>query len=684
MSLRMMTAVLGATFLFPTVAVAAEATSERLLAERLLQVPELKEDLAAAAQGFFVPAHVPRANYSIQAEVDAVHSEVRGRVTIRLVNSGTRALTELMIEADQMDLTAGIDGNGEAVTVVETRKESDGARTRVRLLKAVPAAGSLVLTVTFRRPFALDQAGKVALARWHPKVWWGVPVQDDYDVRLAVPADFAVGTSGRWIAASETWHAKGVRQFGLFLGRRMKTEVADAGGVQVRLIHSATSVQWADTLLKTAVDAIMFYRRRFGVYPYDALTIVPGMTNPAGGYPIATSLVAVHGMESYDKRPETFWRWITAHEIGHQYWYEHVMSRDYPNSIGWLLIGLGVYADREYSRARDIDGPHRDMLGRYVEGRRNGLDTTASRSEADIDALDWDFNNVVTHGKGFAIVSALAVTMGEPAFNRMYRRLLHEYGGKRLGVADFERVATEESGEDLTWFFEQWVRSNRFLAYEVKEKGCAPFAGEFECTIRVERTGTLEMPVPVTVIFEDGSSQMATTDRVPAISELKFRSKSALKEANLDPRGDLAQIVPLPKVTPSDVRRELQQLPWTGAGERARALYERALQLPPPPSPVDWLKLGLALYDGKFYEEAVRCFQHLAESLNDQQRFVGLAWQGQLLDLLQRRPEALEKYRAALALKVSPSMTHSQYGITLDREWVEARLQSAFARTDAK
>lgn len=274
--------------------------------------------------------------------------------------------------------------------------------------------------------------------------------------------------------------------------------------------------------------------------------------------------------------------------------------------------------------------------------------------------------------------------MGEPAFSRMYRRLLEEYGGQRLGGADFERIATEESGEDLTWFFEQWVRSNRFLAYEVTDKGCVPRAGEFECTIRVERTGTLEMPVPVTVIFEDGSSQTATTDRVPAISELTFRSRSALTEATLDPRGDLAQIAPLPKDTTADVRRQLQQLPWTGAGERARALYERALELPPPPSPVDWLKLGLALYDGKFYEEGLRCFQYLAESPNDQQRFVGLAWQGHLLDLLQRRAEALAKYQAALAVRVSPSMTHSQYGITLDREWVEARLLSPFARIDAK
>lgn len=355
----------------------------------------------AAAQGFFVPAHVPRASYSIQAEVDAARSEVRGRVAIRLVNSGTRALTELMIDADQMDLTAGIDANGEAVAVVETLKDSEGARTRIRLQKAVPAAGSLVLTVTFRRPFLLDQDGKATLARWHPTLWWDVPVQDDYDVRLAVPADFAVGTSGRWSAASGTWRAKGARRFGLFLGRGMKTEVADAGGVEVRLIHSATSAQWADTLLKTAVDAILFYRQRFGTYPFDALTIVPGMTNPAGGYPIATSLVAVHGMESYAKRPETYWRWITAHEIGHQYWYEHVMSRDYPNSIGWLLIGLGVYADRDYSRARDIDGPHRDMLGRYVEAgvtgstrprcalkrtstRSTGTSTTSSRM-----ARDW-------------------------------------------------------------------------------------------------------------------------------------------------------------------------------------------------------------------------------------------------------------------------------------------------------
>ncbi len=58
------------------------------------------------------------------------------------------------------------------------------------------------------------------------------------------------------------------------------------------------------------------------------------MDYPAGGYPVATSLVVIHGEEQMEKKPEALFRWITAHETGHMYWSEYVLAEARTRWIG--------------------------------------------------------------------------------------------------------------------------------------------------------------------------------------------------------------------------------------------------------------------------------------------------------------------------------------------------------------
>lgn len=61
-------------------------------------------------------------------------------------------------------------------------------------------------------------------------------------------------------------------------------------------------------------------------------------------------------------------------------------------------------------------------------------------------------------------------------------------------------------------------------------------------------------------------------------------------------------------------------------------------------------------------------------------RFMGLVWQGHLLDLLGRRTEAVASYQQALKVPGEPSMQHSQYNLVIDKQWVEQRLKTPFER----
>jgi tetratricopeptide (TPR) repeat protein len=403
------------------------------------------------------------------------------------------------------------------------------------------------------------------------------------------------------------------------------------------------------------------------------------MDRPAGGYPAATSIVVIHGMGRMEEKPELHWRWITAHEIGHQYWSRYVMEKDEP---GWLWIGLGIYADREYCRARGLGNQkHLELMARYTEGVREGLDTTVNRSHEERSKIKFDFNNVVIHGKGFSIISALDCILGEALFGRIYRRCLKEFAGRRLGLHEFRAVCEQESGQDLGWFFDQWVNSNKYLSYEIASKKCEQKGNTYISEIEIRCLGSLKMPVPVAAHFEDGTMQRTFTNRIRDVDTIQFESRSPLKDVQLDPEQALPLVIPPPSPGEQELAKAIQDLPWVGAGKKALDVFEKA-QENKMSNPGRWFKLGLTLYDGKYYEEALDAFRKVQTQAQDERSLacVALVWQGHLLDLLERRDEALKCYNDALGKSDSLNMRHDQYGIRLNREWVQKRLKEPFRR----
>jgi len=107
-------------------------------------------------------------------------------------------------------------------------------------------------------------------------------------------------------------------------------------------------------------------------------------------------------------------------------------------------------------------------MERYIEGVKQGLDTTIERSLEQLTTIDFDFNNIVIHGKGFAVISVLEVVLGRDKFLKVTKRVLSEFKGRRLKISEFQEICEEESGEDLDWLFTQWLRTNGYLSYNVE------------------------------------------------------------------------------------------------------------------------------------------------------------------------------------------------------------------------
>ena len=126
------------------------------------------------------------------------------------------------------------------------------------------------------------------------------------------------------------------------------------------------------------------------------------------------------------------------------------------------------------------------------------------------------------------------------------------------------------------------------------------------------------------------------------------------------------------------LRRKIDRLDAYSPGGKELKLFEEAKAVGPR-IPGLWFKLGFALYIGRNYEGALDAFRHEQEvTQKGIKAFEAVAWQGHMLDLLDRREEALKAYNEALELDVGRRIGGT---IKVDRAWVQERLQAPYDQT---
>ena len=624
------------------------------------------------------PASPPQSHYRIDARIDLEGGSLTGNETITFRNLSKIPITTVALDWTVFEPSSlAVSCRGKKLSPRST--ETGGkARTPVfyDLLQPLAPGEGLVLDVSFGEKIDLAETKTEFLSSsWYPRLWWDdVPGHDSFSVKLDVPAGPALAATGRRDDKTGRFEAAEARTFGVYLGKDMKTASREVDGVEITAVFTEKGAKAAAVCLETAADAVRYYKDWLGFYPFPFLTIIPGGPGRWGGYPMATGIVAIHGLETYkDGESPRHWQHITSHEIGHEYWGEWVMDADHPD---WLWIAMGIYADTEYMMARKFDPERRaKWLGNYIEAIRMHYDTTLDIPPAQEERILYDYNNTVVHSKGPAVINALAVALGREAFESIYKKCLRVYGGKRLGWRDFQNFCEKESGLDLAWFFDQWVRSNAYVCYRIGSSPCRTEGDGFKTEVRVERLGSLRMPVPVRAVFEDGSEQSALADRTRDVDVVEFRSRSKLKEAALDPEGRIAMTdKPLAEISPAAAK----MLAWGWEAADSPAVFE-SVRNEPIESADFWYELGVCLYKKDRRSEALACFAKAAVVPADPiYAFAAQSWMGLLEDLAGRRAEALAHYRKALSLNTGGVMNHRDLGLRIDKKWLEERLASPF------
>ena len=234
---------------------------------------------------------------------------------------------------------------------------------------------------------------------------------------------------------------------------------SDEAGLDLHVFFKPTHQSLAPTYTTTSVQEFTYFITLYGLPPSQKLNVVelPGDTLP---YLWAPEIAGLAGPSITEK---TNYR-LLADAIAHQWWGVSVSPAT--KDDWWLSDGFSRYSEAMYvenaAGAAGLEEAVKDMsVGALA------YDTVPLSSASKLDIFSTEFQSLATD-KGAMILHMLRWVMGEDKYNKTMREFAAEFAGKSASMDDFRAIAEKNYGEQLTWFFSQWLDSTGAPEFKVK------------------------------------------------------------------------------------------------------------------------------------------------------------------------------------------------------------------------
>ena len=448
----------------------------------------------------------------------------------------------------------------------------------------------------------------------------------DFTVRMTVPEAFVVGSSGVQTAAEKdaarkvvtyTYAQERIHDFAWTADPRyLKIErdfVADSEvtpeeyeafarllglpfeeiklpNVKMTLLIEPEHRGQIERHFRALRNALKYYGLWYGPYPYAAVTMIdPPFRTGSGGMEYPTLFTAGTGVvpSPAANSPEM----VIIHEFGHGYWYGLVANNEFEDA--WLDEGINTYSTgRVLATAYgpgtlplNFKGIPLDRLIRKLPRVDDWeTDRAAAIHVAEMDPVttwSWKFYNSGSYAanvymRAGTLLNTLERLLGEETMARVMRTYHMRWRFRHPKTEDFIAVASEVSGRDLGWFFDELFRETRAFDYGLADfrsvdkpkrpRGVFDVAGRKEELTRAKRaelekkekpakgeapprtyitTATLRRfgearlgggaLVELKVTFEDGSVQERFWDGRDRWARFTFETPAKAVRAEIDP-----------------------------------------------------------------------------------------------------------------------------------------------------
>lgn len=222
---------------------------------------------------------------------------------------------------------------------------------------------------------------------------------------------------------------------------------------------------------------------------------------------------------------------LLAHEIAHQWFGNMATEADWHHI--WLSEGFATYFTNlyvEWSQGRDA------FQERMANERRTVLNYARQRMRPIVDTSVTNYNrllNANSYQKGSWVLHQLRQEIGYTSFMKGVRLYYGRFGGKNALTKDLAAAMEAASGQELNWFFQQWIFRP---GHPVVELEMRPGSGEIFLSVdQVQEQAPFRCWLEVELEFENGKRKTERLRLQDRHQEFEIAAEDQVKSITMDP-----------------------------------------------------------------------------------------------------------------------------------------------------
>jgi aminopeptidase N len=605
-------------------------------------------------------------DYKIDAELDPHSHEItaRAKVTFTALEDLNSVSFELH---NALRVSKVSDATGKPLSAERIAQNST-----VRVELPAPLAKDASTNLTFEYSGQLDSADESPVqglklanidddttyllyaGRWFPVNGYGIN-RFTATINVTVPAHMLVIGSGKE-TVTDTPAKKGSSNLtktynfvydkpsfpGTIVAGIFQEYKTDEAGVNLHVFFKPAQQSLASEYADAAIKEFTYFVTLYGPIPSNTLRIValPDDTVPMTWAPDVVAMGSQRVTQKINYR-------LLANSIAHQWWGVSVSPAS--RSDWWLSDGFARYSEARY--IEQAAGPA--ALEEAVKDMSVGAlayDTVPLGSAAKLDMFSPEFQSLETD-KGAMILHMLRWVMGDQKFDQTMRAFATNFAGKSASVADFQALSEQNYGDQLRWFFTQWLDSTgapefqaKYTIYRLGDNKGFRVVGQITQDLDLFR-----MPIDLR-IDTDGKTEEKRIDVVGTDSAFSIETFGRPRKITIDPNDDVLKNSEDVKLRAAIQRGQgmVQQGDLAGALDQ----FNKALEISKNSSLAHY-RIAEVFYSQHNYQAAANAYR---DSLNgDGEPRWTEVWchvqLGKIFDVTGQRERATNEYRQALQTK---------------------------------
>ncbi|HVW85132.1 MAG TPA: M1 family aminopeptidase [Bryobacteraceae bacterium] len=589
-------------------------------------------------------------SYTIEAQVNPDTQSLSARAAVRFIPLDDQTTTATFELNNNLNITRIVDDKGQSIQGTRNQQENS---VRLTFPNPLPKSQPVVVTFTYDGRLTGNEESPIYGVKFaaiqndyayllYPSRWFPISgyTADRFTstMRITVPDGFQVIGSGSGSNSGNTWTYEFSKpsfpgDIAVVKGQPIKNSTE---GITTTLWFRGPQAANANAYGAATAQMVNHFTSIFGLVPYANLTIVQMMDGAPNGY--SAPGVLFLAPQSIAKEVNTN---VLANQIARQWW-EIDVSPINRNHI-WLENGMAKYSEAlwlEHEKgAAALEQRMKDSAVTALTVDNVPLIQT-SRLE-DYSPEYW----ALSADKGAVVMQMLRSTMGDQKFFQAVKAFLQQQAWKSVTTEDFRKACEAAMGEELRYFFIQWVESSGAPEFKLEYTIFRTQKG-FRVQGKISQDlDTFRMPVDLRIETE-GNPEEKRIEVMGTSSEFSIDTFGKPKKVTIDPGNKVLRLNPQVRVEVA-IRRGEQ---LAAVNEYAEALkeYQKALDTQKNSSMAHF-RVAQIFFQQHNYQSAANEFREVLNG--DLQPKWTEVWThiylGKIFDITGQRERAVNEYTQA-------------------------------------